>query len=343
MPWRRAIVHYEHAVDAVAGALVRAAERSIVSDVPVAVFLSGGVDSAALVALLQHVGAEDLVAYTVGLPGDALDESERARMSAERLGVKHVVIDISDDDGRRFLNESREQQDVPSIDGANTYIIARCVRDAGVKVAVSGVGADEMFGGYPSFDDVARFKLLLSAPFRPLGRAASLLPSDLGSKRVSRVVRSLSSGFDSYALFAARRSLDDGYVARLGLELELEDDVAHEAYDHLRDLRRRGALPDGSELQRALHLEQRFYLHDQLLRDTDQFGMASALEIRAPFLDLEVAKVISGIDPRFFRKRSFKGLLIDAVERATNTKLRDLVLAQPKRGFTLPVERWARA
>jgi asparagine synthase (glutamine-hydrolysing) len=335
MPWSTTIDRYEDAVARVGQALQGAARRTLVSDVPVGAFLSGGIDSACLLALMKAAGAEDLVAYTVTLPGDPLDEGDAASAIAARLGVEHARFPVDDARGAALLREARERMDVPSIDGANTYIVARVVREAGCKTAVSGVGGDELFGGYPSFADARRLGHLGGAWTRPLGLASRLGASTGG--KAGRVARALGRGLSVDALYAARRGLDDGMLERLGLSAASAGE-----YDLLGDLAAR-ARPTPTPAQRALELEQRIYLHDQLLRDADQFGMACSLEIRAPLLDLELVEVCAQIHPRQLAERGPKRLLVDATEALTGVKLADLVCDRPKQGFSLPIARWSAA
>ena len=155
-PEREALRDRNEALILVRQSLKEAVSRRARADVPVAAFLSGGVDSAAVCAFLVEAGISDLQTFTVALPGQPLDESRRARLTALRLGTKHTEIPLELDTHSNWLEDALDAMDVPSTDGPNTWLVSRAVAQAGIKVACSGVGGDELFFGYPSFWVVPR-------------------------------------------------------------------------------------------------------------------------------------------------------------------------------------------
>jgi asparagine synthase (glutamine-hydrolysing) len=330
---------FNEAADLLAPLLLRAAKRTLISDVPLAAFLSGGIDSTVVCALLQAAGAKNLRTFCVCVPGTIFDESAHAKRAADFLGTQHTTITLDEARGRALFAEAETRRDVPGIDGANTYIVAKSVRDAGLKVAISGLGGDELFGGYPSFSDARKWAKFVSAVGKVPGSGMLKVFGALGG-RLARITRAASGGMDAVALYCARRSLSPKYFKKRPLPWAKQALAHAHEYDYAADVRKRAAtLPDAGN--QALEFEQRIYLHDQLLRDTDQFGMAVALEIRTPLLDTELASACTGIPSNIKAERGPKGLLIAAAEKATGLKFPKEITARRKQGFMLPLEQWS--
>src|SRR4030095_8118796 len=135
-------------------------EEHLLSDVPVASFLSGGIDSSIVTALAAQRLGRNLKTFSVGFDVAEFDESAIALEVAQRFGTTHQRIDLADEEGLQSVEEAVARLDLPSVDAINTYIVSRAVAQRGVKVALSGLGGDELFGGYPSFRDVPRLKRL---------------------------------------------------------------------------------------------------------------------------------------------------------------------------------------
>lgn len=349
-PWSaadEAVTSFDAAVELIAPALLAAAKRMLVSDVPVGAFLSGGIDSSVVCALMRAAGARDLRTFNVSLPGTPLDESRFARQLAAALDTEHTEVPVNDSRGKALVAEADARRDVPSIDGVNSYIVAKVTREAGCKVAVSGVGGDELFGGYPSFRDARRLAPLL--PRHAVGRAGARAGGRLlryataamreRAARFLRIAAALEAGLDEAALYCARRSLSAGDLQRLGgVPATNTGD-----YDYVADVRTKATQRPTDSGNRALDKEQRLYMTDQLLRDADQFGMAHALEIRALFLDTELAAAMARVAGSVKAERGFKRLLVAASEKATGIKLPREIVERPKAGFHLPLARWRAA
>ncbi len=143
-------------VAATHAALVDSVRHHFVSDVPVGILLSGGIDSTSLVALARQAGVGDLRTFTLSIPGFAADEGDRARRTAEHFGTRHEEYRVGAMAGRDLFTGFLQAMDQPSIDGLNTFAVAGFTSGHGMKVMLSGLGADEMFGGYPSFANVPR-------------------------------------------------------------------------------------------------------------------------------------------------------------------------------------------
>lgn len=319
----------------------KAVEEHLISDVPVGVFLSSGLDST-IVAGLATKHSRNIRTLTVGFALDDPDRSESAaaEATARELGVQHTDIQISSIEAERLTVDWLNRLDQPSVDGLNTFVISKAVRGAGIIVALSGLGGDELFGGYPSFEQVPRF-------LRTLQRA-QMIPASIRSMgarmamcRQPRLVRDKAAemcaiGPDVFRLYLHRRRLmADAALHELGLNASREGlDATYLTAETVRD-----ATEDNSDPIAAIsRLEARFYMRNMLLRDTDNNGMAHSLEIRPPFLDkrlMDLAFSIPG-HMRLPSGRANKHLL----RVAFADMLRDEIKTLPKKGFYLPIRRW---
>ena len=301
------------------GLIDNAVEEHLLSDVPVASFLSGGIDSSVVTALAAQKLAHKLQTYSVGFDLAEFDESAIAGEIAQRYGTDHHRIQLSEEEVIASVMEAVSKLDLPSVDAINTYIVSRAVAAHGVKVALSGLGGDELFGGYPSFRDVPRLQLIATLPSflrRIIGLAGNL------GDRLADLPRSGDAGELAHW---RRRFLTDESIRRAGLPITMEP----------RDVP--VALPD--DFAQISWAELTGYMRRMLLRDADQMSMAVSLEMRVPFLDHELVEYVLGL-PVAVKKRyaGVKGLLVEAC--------RDLLPAsvynRPKAGFVLPMKQWMR-
>jgi asparagine synthase (glutamine-hydrolysing) len=323
--------------------LESAAASHMVSDVPVGVFLSGGLDSSAIVALLRAQGITPRT-FTVALTDRAFDESAQARKVAAAFKTDHTEIAVSEDDLLQRLPAMLDGVDHPSGDGVNTYVVSQVVREHGLKVALSGLGGDEVFGGYPSF---RRLERLLPAAQRwgrspvAVRRAAAGMVRALGGKSVAAskaaaVVESDGALADLWPvtrqMFSTpeRHALMPGTHWPAGTRPEPYAPLLAEAYAR--------ALDAGLWSQ-VSYAEARVYMHDVLLRDTDQMSMACALEVRVPLLDHRLVEYVLGLPDRVKRQGAWpKALLAESLPLPLPREATD----RPKMGFTLPFDRWMR-
>jgi len=313
-----------------------AVERHMVADVPVGLFLSGGLDSTMIAAVL----AEDLglkpECYSVTFIGDEKpwDESVYARRAAARWGLPHAEIRLSPDDVIEQVEAGLQAMDQPTIDGLNTYVVAGAVHRAGGKVALSGLGADELFGGYARLRMLPFLRGLLRLPARLRKAMACAIPaSENPFTRQARLKRLLSlPDGDAVGIYHALREV---WPPR-----ELEGLFARPSN------RARPSPPPSAEAERVLPggldcvtcLEFEYYLPDVLLRDADVMAMAHSLEIRVPYLDSDFVRVVRSLPPSV----RFGGFPKSAlVEQKLRPLGRDF-LFRPKTGFMLPFDRWLR-
>ena len=292
----------------VRAAALESVRAHLLADVEVGVFLSAGVDSGALLGLMRDAGHKETRAVTLTFEefrGTAEDEAPHAARVAERYGAQHIVRRVSEREFRDDLPAILEAMDQPSIDGVNTWFVAKAAKEAGLKVAISGLGGDELLAGYPSFVDVPRwrrrFGLLAAVP--GVGRLARLALSALAPSFARAQPKALG-------VFEHASSWAGAYLLRRGLHLPheltqiMEADFAREGLRRLKPQRRLAAslMPDpGSDVARVCALELAHYLRNQLLRDADWAGMAHGVEIRVPLVDIQLlqslAPAIAGLLP----------------------------------------------
>lgn len=320
----------EDHVQSTRDALLDSVRAHFVSDVPVGVFLSGGIDSTALVALSRLTGEQDLRTFSIALDDEMLDESSAAARTAAHFGTQHHELRLDAAQGRRMFGAFLESFDQPTIDGLNTFTVSSFAREQGMKVVLSGLGGDELFAGYPSFKKVPQIVRLarMLGPVR--GVAGGLL------KRFSNRVPFQRLG----AYFEKQPTLRGAYGAFRGVfpQAQARRMAAFAAGVSETDL------PCASEHEadsaqptladQVSELELTLYMRNQLLKDSDVMSMAHALELRVPFVDRRLFDTLARV-PAAVRLQQGKKLLLAAVP-----EIPDWVSSQPKRGFLFPFQRW---
>jgi len=323
--------------------LQQSVRRHLLSDVRVGVFLSSGLDSTAILGIArQFQGAtEHLHAFTVSFSDDPVyDEAAIARVTAARFGVQYHEYPVEESTALAWMRDALAAMDQPSMDGFNTYMVARAVHEQGISVALSGMGGDELFAGYNSFRRVPRLYRVLSwmASLPPGWRTA--LARNL-SLPMNSIVRSkaadiAAAGADFLAIyFHTRRLLSDLSLARLGLspaELELSPGF------QVPELNCEGWVAPSDPAASIARLESAFYLENVLLRDTDVFGMAASLEIRVPLLDLDLVDWVFRLPSDVLLPRGAPSKqLLRSMCAGLFTPAQ---LEQGKRGFMPPIGLW---
>ena len=316
-------------------ALADSVAHHLIADVPVGVFLSAGLDSATLLAFAAESASGPLRTVTLAFDeyaGTDRDEAPVAAETARLYGAEHRSIRVSGADFGAQREALLEAMDQPSIDGVNSYFVAKVTAETGLKVALSGLGGDELFGGYPSFRTIPGIVRMLGPlrPLRVLGRGLRFIAAPL--------VKHFTS--PKYAgLFELGTSYGDAYLLRRGLFMPwelpdvLDGEMVREGWRELDCLAR---LDCGLSNPRAAvsALEIGWYMRNQLLRDADWAGMAHSLEIRTPLVDIDLFRalapmLVSAAPPS---KRDMANTLRPALPEA--------VLNRPKTGFTVPVREW---
>ena len=329
-------VSSEEAFSRTRAALVDSVSYHLVSDVPVGIFLSGGLDSSAILALARanEAGAE-LHTYSIALEDAARNEGGIAKKTAAFFGAKHTELMLTASIAKELFSKFLTSIDKPTIDGFNTYCVCYLASQCGIKVVLSGLGGDELFGGYPSFRAVPNLFHFAKAwsLTGPLGRGAANLLGRVHCgaqwRRVAELLSKPPSFLRAYQCFRGnfakpeaasilRHSFPD-----LGLPSEDEVDcVLHNGVDIDHDL---GAVS---------WLEISNYMRNQLLGDSDVFSMAWSLELRTPFVDSRLCNELHLI-PAGIRCQVGKRLLQEAVP-----ELPKFLLNLPKRGFQFPFDQW---
>ncbi len=313
-----------------------------VSDVPVGVFLSSGLDSATLTGLAAEVKGANLDTLTLGFDeyaGGALDEVPLAEKIAEHYGTRQHTVRVAGSDFSRDLEDLLDAMDQPSIDGVNTYFVAKAAKQEGLKVALSGLGGDEMFCGYDGFEQIPS-----------LVRALGWLPGGGLMGRALRVLLAPLSGLGlppkAAGLLEYGGRYGDAYLLRRSLFMpwELERELAGIMSPGMiaRGLQELQALPRLDSCQRHIRggrrklvaLEMSWYMRSQLLRDADWAGMAHGVEIRVPLVDPVLFDGLCG------QLGTAHGPDKAAMARSLELPLPAAVLERPKSGFFVPVRQW---
>jgi asparagine synthase (glutamine-hydrolysing) len=326
----------------VRGLLESAVERHLIADVPVGVFLSSGLDSTAIAALASRQ-RDGIHTFTVAFPDFEFSEAGRARRTAERLGTRHSELNLTGQEMLERLDEAIAAFDQPSMDGINTYFVSWAARQAGLKVALSGLGSDELFGGYSLFRTVAGVaKLAALARFfsRPIRCwwAGALEGSKVFGATPDASRKALSAWIDPSSLpgdyFFTRTLFTSGRVAG-AMDESFGEWQCSAWWKWLSAAEEESRSMDS--FTRISWLESRSYLVNTLLRDTDAMSMHHSLEVRVPFLDLPLVEYLLSLPQasKSGRGRS-KALLIAAL----GDVLPEEIVAQQKRTFTFPWNNW---
>src|SRR5579864_2615288 len=317
--------------------LADAVSRHLISDVPFGVFLSGGIDSGAVVATMREAGHTRIRTFSITFPEWERDEGPDAARLAARYGTDHTAREVRGTEVAEDLDRVIAAMDQPTIDGLNTYYVSRVTRETGTIVALSGLGGDELFCGYPSFQQAPRL-LAWQQVASWLGPARPMLAAALGalpSGPPAKVREGLMDAATMPAAYLAVRGLlSRGEVSDLLAPGPLRDTA--QGLDAAAAL---GALapPLPSDPVAATGLlELRGYMHNQLLRDTDVMSMAHSLEVRVPLLDDPLVEFAAGLPGRLRANgHPPKWLLL----RALGDRLPPEA-GRTKRGFTFPMGEW---
>ena len=312
------IRNFDDAVSHIRERLEYAVNSHLVSDVPVGVFLSGGVDSSLLALLASRYAKSPITLLTVAFPEQEFSELPYARQIARGLQHHHEVVTLTPEQLRELLPLALGAMDQPTVDGINTFVISRVGALLGLKVLLTGIGGDELFGGYTTFTKVP-WLLRYGVGLRPAARVLAKL-------RTNNPIQ-----WQKVADAGPLRNLAEAYLLQRSIRWRQENSEARsrraqESVDSL-----------ANNFQKLASLELQFYARNQLLRDADVFSMANSVELRVPFLDTRLIEAALAISPGYH----FEG---GRGKRITRRILRELVGEQiPQRrkmGFTFPWQQW---
>jgi asparagine synthase (glutamine-hydrolysing) len=317
--------------------LLRSVERRLIADVPFGAFLSGGIDSSIIVALMSKVSTVKVKTFSVTFDESEFSEARFARQIAEKYNTEHHELKLKVSDFLLQVPEALKAMDHPSGDGINTYVVSKATREAGITMALSGLGGDELFAGYDIFKRslmLERRKWMLESPAfirSGVGLALRTLKPGASSDKISELLR-LNSWKLSESYPVARRILNDSEIRNLLQQDELPPNSSSEYTASL------PPLPKGKILSGVSLAETGTYMSNILLRDADQMSMAVALEVRVPFLDHTLVEYLLALSDDRKYPHSPKKLLVDAV----GDLLPSEIVNRPKMGFTFPWKHWLR-
>jgi asparagine synthase (glutamine-hydrolysing) len=349
--WQRVPFHARQAVDedAVRQELETSVAQHLASDVPLGVFLSGGIDSSAVANLAHSASTSEIHTFTLAFEETKHDEGGFAKRIAAAIGTEHQEVLLSHGQFLAQLDDALNSLDQPTFDGINSFVMSRAVRDAGFKVALVGTGGDELFGGYTSFRDLPRVhawsqrlqwlpmeaRVAAARAFAKLReRGRGEVPPQTRWAKLPEMLRRADSLLGLYQLayglflpdFQAQLLANSGTTEHLdlGLPAEMRARLAAE-------------IAGQPALASISILEQRLFLGERLLRDTDAASMAASIEIRLPLVDTGVLSMVERLpEGRRFRPIRSKAMLRRAGLRGLDPALFD----RPKQGFELPYENW---
>lgn len=316
--------------------LVDSVRHHLIADVEVGIFLSSGLDSATLTALASEIHSR-IKTVTLGFEefrGSHDDETVGAERIADHYGTDHQTIWVTRSDFEDAHDDLLAAMDQPTIDGANSYFVSRAARRAGLKVAMSGLGGDELFGGYPSFNDIPR---LVSA-LKPIPGVATVGEAlrAIAAPIVKRMTSPKYAGLLEYGNdYAGAYMLRRGLYMPWELSEVLDPDLVRAGWDALRPWVHLQQTVEGiqDEYLRVSALESNWYMRNQLLRDTDWASMAHSLEVRTPLVDWNLVKQVA---PLVVQHDLTKRDMAETPQKP----LPEDILHRSKSGFTVPIREW---
>ncbi len=331
----------EELSDEIVHLLFESVKYRLVSDVPVGVFLSGGIDSSSIVALMRRATASDIKSFSVCFSERDFDERTYAERIARQYRTDHHSILLSEEEIIARLPEALRAMDQPSIDGINSFIVSEAASRAGLKVALSGLGGDEVFAGYSYFHTIERTekwrRKVKKAPLALRRPAAAAIRTVLTTPRAAKFSALLCSGdLEEHSVCLHRRL----FTKEQQLELLKTNGQCAGDETALKEwnARQLANCANTDPINQASALDLGGYLSNTLLRDIDAMSMAHSLEVRVPFIDHKLVEAMLSIPgPMKLRRHEPKWMLIKAAG-----DLPRAIIERPKRGFELPFKYWLR-
>ncbi len=314
--------------------LLDSLRHHLIADVDVGLFLSSGRDSATIAALAAESGTT-LRTLTLGFDeyrGTAEDEVPLAEELARHLGTEHTTIRVSRDEFVNEVDRLFDAMDQPTTDGVNSYFVSMAARRSGLKVAMSGLGGDELFGGYPSFTEVPRFARMVPS----LGRAGTMLRM-AAAPVLSRITSpKYASVFEYGGSYAGGYLLRRGYFMPWELGDVLDREMVREGLESLQTLDKLQESYNGVDHPhlRVSALESTWYMRSQLLRDTDWASMAHSLEVRVPLVDWHLTRALAPL------AGAGTPVTKEMMAATPRPPLPESITNRPKTGFVTPTRQW---
>lgn len=319
------ITSLTEAVSVVKQQVESAVERHLIADAPIGLFLSGGLDSSLLTLLAHRTLNQNLHTISITFNEEQFSEARYQKLVIDKTGANHSSCLVTDHEFFSSLPDIMQAMDQPSIDGINSYFICKYARKSGLKAVLSGIGADELFGGYDSFNRTDKINLLRRIPNFAFGLAENM--PDSKKRKLA---------------FLRRKDLLGGYLLHRGLNtphqvaaiLNCSIKQVNQAIDQV-------SVPQSHEIKdgrdQVSWLDQNLYMQNQLLKDTDYMSMWFGLEVRVPFLDKELMQAVHSIAPGIkYHSAIKKHLLVKAFADV----LPNEISYRRKQGFIFPFKNW---
>jgi asparagine synthase (glutamine-hydrolysing) len=313
--------------------MLQSVKRRLVSDVPVGAFLSGGIDSSAVVGLMVEAGDPAPHTFNISFDESEYDESVYASLVAKKFNTRHEQIRLKPEIMLEELTNALDAMDIPSGDGINTYVVSKAVHNKGIRVALSGVGGDELFAGYPVFLNFIKLqqnRWLWKTPQMLRNRVARFLGSGEKKDRMRQLLALPSPSIENvYPVL--RQLIPPAAMQNLTrLNASTQNTLASQLAEKRNVLAR---LPYFSQVTAAEYMG---YTQQTLLKDTDQMSMANSLEIREPYFDQDLVEFVMSIPDHFKVPVYPKSLLVESLKPL----LPDEIVHRKKQGFVFPWKEW---
>jgi asparagine synthase (glutamine-hydrolysing) len=317
----------KEAVELVQNEFNKSVKRHLISDAPIGVFLSGGIDSSLISLVASQFKGEDLRTLSVVFNEKEYSEERYQKIVHGKINSKHRAYLVTEKDFVNSLDDIFSAMDQPTIDGINTYFISKCAKEEGLKAVLSGLGGDELFGGYPSFQRIGKIWFLRNRNLKSVFKLFRYSDNDR-IKKLSFL--SIENPLKFYLLFRGLYSID--VVSKI---LDIDE---KEIQNTLKKVSIIGT--DGIGCKNFVSLiESDLYMKNQLLKDSDFMGMWHSVEIRVPFLDRDLMEYTFSIDENIkFNGSAPKGLLLKAYKDILPSEIEH----RSKMGFTFPFQEWMR-
>lgn len=305
--------------------LDNAVNKHLIADAPVGVFLSGGIDSSLLSIIAQEQHAEKISTVSINFNEAAFSEQQYQKLIVDQIGSDHHEHLVTSQDFEANISQIFSDMDQPSNDGINSWFVNKYAKQNGLKAVLSGIGADELFGGYPSFKRHGLVKLLKRLP-----KAILRLSQYSSSDKIQRIAYLAGQNPIGEYLFLRGFYAPKAISQLLGIPVEkVKYLIEHFPIDREVELLHAE--------DRISWLETNIYMQNQLLKDTDYMSMAHGIEVRVPFLDKDLIEFVQRLPVGIrFDKKQAKNLLIKAYEKVLPKAIWD----RPKKGFTFPFQHW---
>ena len=327
--------------------LLKSVERRLIADVPFGAFLSGGIDSSAIVGLMSKISPNKVKTFSVVFNEQEFSEAPYARLIAKKFNTDHHEINLKISDFIDELPSALTAMDHPSGDAINTYVVSKVTKHAGITMALSGLGGDELFAGYDIFKQTMKLKnneWLNSFPSFIRGWAGDILgmvKPGIAAEKIKRLLTQNSINFNTFYPLSRQVFMDEQICNLLNLEtlpinsvIDILEQTCH-PQSVINNLSTTSNYQQ-TTISTVSIAEISTYMQNILLRDTDQMSMAHALEVRVPFLDYKLVEYVLSIPDKYKQNNEIKKLLIDSL----GDMLPPEIYNRPKMGFVLPWKNW---